>query len=436
MAGKIGFRHLSCAALAALALAGCGDEGGGGTGESSAQGATEGAKKAPTLEAAQGAKGTVTMCAGKDTSGALTEAIELFNKEHEADGLKVVKRELAADATEVRNQFIQRAQAKSDECDVLQSDIIWTAEFAQQDWIMDLSDYANPRKDEFIPSTLSSYDFDGKLWGLPQVTGAGLLYRRTDQVAEPPATWQELYEQGAANDGFAYQGAPYEGLTCNFVELSSAAGGRILSEDGTKAEFDSPENLEALQLMVDGMESGGAVKASRTYMEEPARIAFESGKATFMRNWSYAYALGKKAPKVKDKLAVSPLPPFEGGGDGGVLGGNGPVVSAFTDVPEASIVWVDFWTSEETLKRNAAKYALPPTMPQLYEEPSVVDTLPYAKELLTAVENATTRPVSPVYSQISQAVYENVNKAVAGQQSPEDALKRGQDQIEKALSSF
>jgi len=44
--------------------------------------------------------------------------------------------------------------------------------------------------------------------------------------------------------------------------------------------------------------------------------------------------------------------------------------------------------------------------------------------------------VSPVYSQISQAVYENVNRAVAGQQSPEDALKRGQEQIEKALASF
>ena len=293
----------------------------------------------------------------------------------------------------------------------------WTAEFAQQGWIMDLSDCASPRKDEFIPSTLSSYDYDGKLWGLPQVTGAGLLYRRTDQVEEEPATWQQLYEQGAANDGFAYQGAPYEGLTCNFVELSSAAGGRILSDDGTKAEFDSPENLEGLQLMVDGMKSGGAVKASRTYMEEPARIAFESGKATFMRNWSYAYALGKKAPKVKDKLAVSPLPPFEGGGKGGVVGGNGPVISAFTDVPEASVVWLDYWTSEETLKRNAEKYALPPTMPQLYEDPGVEETMPYAAQLLEAVENATSRPVSPVYSQISQAVYENVNKAVAGRRA-------------------
>ena len=419
-----------------LALAGCGDDGGSGGAASTDQGATEGAKKAPTLDAAKSAKGTITMCAGKDTSGALTEAIALFNKQHAADGVKVKILELAADATAVRDQFIQRAQAKSADCDVLQADIIWIAEFAQQKWLLDLTDYATARKGEFIPSTLSSFDYDGKLWGLPQVTGAGLLYRRSDQVADAPATWQELYKEGAAHDGFAYQGAPYEGLTCNFVELSSAAGGRILSEDGKKAEFDSPENLKALQLMVDGMKSGGAVKASRTFMEEPARMAFESGRATFMRNWSYAYALAKKARKVKDNVEVTPLPPFEGGGKGGVLGGNGPVVSAFTDNPEASVLWLDFWTSEETLRRDAAKYSLPPTMPQLYDDAAVVKTLPYAKELRTAVENATSRPVSPVYSQISQAVFTNVNKAIGGQMSPEDALKKGQQQIEAALSSF
>jgi multiple sugar transport system substrate-binding protein len=436
MSGKIGFRHLSCAALAALALAGCGDDGGSGAGSTTQQGTTKDAKKAPTLDAAEGAKGTVTMCAGKDTSGALTEAIELFNKQHEADGLKVVKRELAADATEVRNQFIQRAQARSKDCDVLQSDIIWIAEFAQQKWLLDLTDYASTRKGEFIPSTMSSFDYDGKLWGLPQVTGAGLLYRRTDQVADAPKTWQQLYSEAADNDGFAYQGAPYEGLTCNFIELSSAVGGHILSDDGRKAEFDSPENLKTLQFMVDGMKDGAAVKATRTYMEEEARRAFESGKATFMRNWSYAYALDKKAPKVKDHLEVSAMPAFQGGSKGGVLGGNGPVISAFSRNPEGALLWLDYWTSKDVIEHNAAKYALPPTMPEAYDAPAVKKTLPYAAELRDAVEAATSRPVSPVYSQISEAIYTNVNKALAGQMSPEDALKTGQQKIEQALSTF
>ena len=97
------------------------------------------------------------MCAGKDTSGALTEAIKRFNASTRPTGSRSSSCELAADATEVRNQFIQRAQAKSAECDVLQSDIIWTAEFAQQKWIMDLTRLRRrSRKDEFIPSTLAS----------------------------------------------------------------------------------------------------------------------------------------------------------------------------------------------------------------------------------------------------------------------------------------
>ena len=422
-------------AAGALALAGCGSDEGGSAGQGDA-GATDGAKPAPSLQASRSAKGKVTMCAGKDTSGALTDAIERFNEQHADQGLEVEKLELAADATEVRAQFIQRQQAKRPECDVLQADIIWIAEFASQGWLLDLTEYMEARRDEFIPSTLTSFDYDGKLWGVPQVTGAGLLYRRTDQAPDPPATWQELYEVGAEHDGFALQGAPYEGLTCNFIELSSAAGGRILSEDGKKAELDSPENLKALQLMVDARKDGGMVKAATTYMEEPARLAFEAGRATFMRNWSYAYALAGKAKRVKDRFAVSPLPPFEGGGRGGVLGGNGPVVSSYTDNPEGAMMWLDYWSSKETIDRNAAEYALPPTLTASYREPAIRKAMPYANQLLAAVEEAVPRPVSPVYPQISEAVFKNVNAALGGQQSPEDALRKGQQEIEKALAAF
>jgi multiple sugar transport system substrate-binding protein len=44
--------------------------------------------------------------------------------------------------------------------------------------------------------------------------------------------------------------------------------------------------------------------------------------------------------------------------------------------------------------------------------------------------------VSPVYSQISQAIYQNVNKALAGQMSPQDALTTADASINKALATF
>jgi multiple sugar transport system substrate-binding protein len=44
--------------------------------------------------------------------------------------------------------------------------------------------------------------------------------------------------------------------------------------------------------------------------------------------------------------------------------------------------------------------------------------------------------VSPVYPQISQAIYRNVNAALSGQTSPENALKQAHTDIEKALATF
>ena len=40
--------------------------------------------------------------------------------------------------------------------------------------------------------------------------------------------------------------------------------------------------------------------------------------------------------------------------------------------------------------------------------------MPFADELLQALSQAKARPVSPVYPQISQAIYKNVNAALAG----------------------
>lgn len=436
----MGRRRLAAAILAAaLAGAGCGDDGGGSGGGGAAQserGSTEGAPVAPTLDAARDAKGDVTFCAGKDTTGGYQDAVDRFNKRYAEQGLKAKLLEFPEGSDNQREQAVQRLEAHSPECDVIQADIIWVAEFASQHWMMDMTQYLEGRKDEFIPSTLAPNRYDGKYWAAPQVTGAGLLYRRTDQVAEPPATWQDLYREAADHDGMSYQAAAYEGLTCNFLELAFAAGGRVLSDDGKHAALDSPENLEALKFMVDGIDSGAAPKGVITYMEEPARRAFEDGRVSFMRNWSYAYSLNQKAPKLKGRFAVSALPPWRGGKRAGILGGNGPFISAYSENPKGALLFVDHLSSPETLKRNMAVYSLPSVLKATYDEPEIQKRIPYSADLEQAIEQADPRPVSPVYNQISQAIYKNVNEALAGETSPADALAQGNDAIDKALATF
>src|SRR5215213_264071 len=419
----------------AVVVAACGsDSSSGGGGGSSGGAKIEGAKKIDP-KSMDSAKGNVTYCTGKDTSGDLIEGVKDFNKAN--PGLKAKLLEFPESADEQRNQFIQRQRAKSADCDVFESDVVWTAEFASQKWLMDMTPYVESRKDEFVPSTLSSVTFDGKIWGAPRVTDAGLLYYRKDKVKSVPSSWQDVYKQAQSGKGIVYQGASYEGLTVNFLELAFAAGGKILSDDGKKSVIDSPENLKALQFMVDGIKDGAAPKAVTTYMEEEARRTFESGRADFERQWPYAYALGNmKGSKVAGKFAVAPYPPFEGGGKAAILGGHNSVISVYSKNPGGALKLVDYLTSEKRMTRNAVKFSKTPTLVATYEDPATKKALPFIDQLRQAVEQAKSRPVSPVYTQISQAIYKNVNNALSGQTDPKAALKQAQSDMDKALSTF
>src|SRR5215213_7933427 len=428
---------LLCAALAcAVLVAACGDDddgGGGGSAGTEETGATEGVQ-AVDPKSMDGAKGEVTYCSGKDTSGDLKETIEEFNKAN--PGLTVKLVEFPEDAQQQHDQFVQRQKAKSGDCDGFEEDVVWTAEFASQKWLMDMTPYIETRKDDFIASTLETVTFDGKNFGAPRVSDAGIMYYRTDQVKEFPGTWQELYQQAADNDGIVYQGSAYEGLTVDYLELAFAAGGSVISEDGTKSTIDSPENLKALKFMADGVKSGAAPKAVTTMTEEPARRAWEAGKATFMRNWSYCYALSQQAPKVKGKFDVAPYPEFEGGGKAAVLGGHNMVISVYSKNPGGMLKFIDYATSTERISKNAAKYSKTPTIGASYDDAAVKKAMPFADALRQGVENAKSRPVSPVYPQISEAIFKNVNAALSGSMSPEEALKKADSDINEALQTF
>jgi len=137
-------------AVGVLALVACGED---------ADRASDGRPSVSTAgakvidpSAAESATGTVTYCTGKDTSGAQRASVRAFNRRFEEDGLRARLLEFPESADQQRSQFIQRQRAGSSECDVFYSDVIWTAEFASQKWLYDLTPLIEDRKDEFMAS--------------------------------------------------------------------------------------------------------------------------------------------------------------------------------------------------------------------------------------------------------------------------------------------
>jgi multiple sugar transport system substrate-binding protein len=434
-----------CVVLAACGGDDNGGGGGGGGGGASTSGGgggggvkVEGAKVIDPKSLENPPKGTVKFCQGKDTTGIAKQLIKDFNAKFGAQGYKATLTEFPASADQQRSQFIQRQQAKSDDCDVFSSDVIWTAEFASQKWLYDLTPYVNAQKSKYIAAPLETVHYADKYWGVPETSDAAFIFYRTDKGGgAPPSTWQDVYAKAKTEGGIVYQGAPYEGLTCDFLELAFAAGGTVLNDGGDKSTINSPQNVKALQLMVDGIKNGSAPKAVTTYMEPETDQAWTSGRYAFMRNWTYAYAADNKgASKVKGKYKVAPLPSFEGGGKAGILGGHNSVISAYTKNPGLALKFSDYYASPEFQKKAILDFSQAAVIPDVYKDPDVKKAIPYTDELLQALSQAKARPVSAVYPQISQAIYKNVNDALAGRTSPADALKKADSQINSALSTF
>jgi len=311
--------------------------------------------------------------------------------------------------------------------------VIWTAEFSSQHWLYDLTPYVQAQASKFIAAPLDTVHYGGKYWGVPQTSDAAFIYYKTGEAV--PSTWQQVYADAKKSGGVVYQGAPYEGLTCNFLELAFAAGGQVLSAYGKKSAINSPQNLKALELMVSGIKQGSAPQAVTTYMEPETDQAFTTGKYGYMRNWTYAYAADGTGP-LKGKIKAAPLPTFAGAGKASILGGHNSVISVYSKDPGLALKFADFFASPAMQKAQILKFSLAAIIPSVYHDADVLKAVPYAPQLLQALSQAKARPVSPVYPQISQAIYNNVNDALAGRASPQAALQKADSQINSALSTF
>ena len=129
-------------------------------------------------------RANVTWCIGKDTSGAFGTVIDAFNKANPDANVKLL--ELPEDAGEQRRLQVQRLQAESAECDVLGTDVIWTAEYAAQGWLLDVSDFISENGDRFIESTVTTGEYEGKNYAVPVQLERG-LHLLPDRRGRPAA---------------------------------------------------------------------------------------------------------------------------------------------------------------------------------------------------------------------------------------------------------
>ena len=415
---------LAMASVLALALSACsggGGGGGGGGGDAASQN--------------QDARGPITYVQGKDNSNVVRPLVDKWNAAHPNE--QVTFKEQSDQADQQHDDLVQHFQAQDANYDVVDVDVIWTAEFAAKGWLQPLKDKLALDTSAMLPATVKTATYSGTLYAAPQTSDGGLLFYRKDLVPNPPKTWDEMMSMCSIakqhNMGcYAGQFAQYEGLTVNASEAINSFGGKIVDDSG-KAAVNSPEAKTGLGKLVDAYKSGNIPQQAITYQEEQGRQAFEAGQLLFLRNWPYVYNLAKTdgSSTVKDTFGIAPLPGMSGPGASS-LGGHNVAMSVYSKHKATALDFMKFMTSQETETFYATQGSLAPVLTSLYSDATLTQKLPYLPTLLTSIQNAVPRPVTPYYPAVTKAVEDNAYAALKGDKSVDQALSDMQSALQAA----
>lgn len=373
-----------------------------------------GASLAATLLAAcggdDGGVPVINLYGGVSQAG-FTDIIASCNEEAEGR-YRIVPNLTPSDADGQREQFVRRLAAEDDGMDLLGMDVTWTAEFAEAGWIRELTgEQRQQAEEDAIGPALETAKWQDKLYAIPKHTNVQLLFYRKSLVPDPPTTWddvlqraEELKQEGKPHV-VSITAAQYEGLVVNFNTILSSLGGTLVNEDSTEATVDET-TTQTLEMLSDFARSDVS-SASLSNSQEPEVFAqLQTEEAAFALNWPYTYGSMKEAnPEVYEDLAWTKIPEFKEGEPGrATLGGMNFAISTFSKHPDEAFDAAMCLRSPENQIIHAQNGNEPPTVQSAYDDPGLREAYPMWEDLLAELKTASTRPVTPLYQNISTIV--------------------------------
>ena len=359
-----------------------------------------------------------------------TRALTGFTRE---TGIEV-KRVLGPESSDEQLAFERRLlEGGATTPDVYMIDAIWPGTLVEH--FLDLRPLLGAEAERHIPALVANNVVRGRLVAIPYHANVGVLFFRTDLLREyayraPPTTWQELATMAAAIQkgerakgeadfwGYVWQGAPYEGLTCNALEWQASDGGGLIVEDDGTISVNNPRAVEAWQRAASWV---GAISPPEVvgYRESDAQEVWRAGKAAFMRGWPFFSQ--DAGSRVRGRFDLTFVP---GGrhGHAMVLGENALAVSRYSKHVDEALALVTYLSRRDVQIERARSTSLPPTVPDLYDEPEVLRANPYYTPLKKVfLGGAVSRPSSVTgdkYADVSRAYFRAVHSVLTRQEKP------------------
>jgi sorbitol/mannitol transport system substrate-binding protein len=422
-------------------------------------------------------------CAGAGTFGAtentvtiamvsnsqMTDARELSAKFEEANP-DIKLRFVTLSENQARAKITASTSMGGGEFDVVMISNYETPQWAENGWLVNLSDYIEKTpgydQDDFIPSLRDSLSYEGDMYSVPFYGESSFLMYRKDLLEQAgitmprDPTWQQVAEAAQKLNspdmvGICLRGKPGWGeVLAPLDTVINAFGGRWYDMDWN-AQLTSPEVEEAVKFYVDTVREYGEPGAATSGFGECA-TQFSQGRAAMWYDATSAVSTVEdpKSSTVVGKVGYALAPKVEKD-DTGWLYTWSLGIPQSSDKKDAAWKFISWMTDQNYIKLVGEELGwerVPPgsrlstyQIPQ-YQEVSKA----YAQLTLDSIEGAnplkpTVQPVPytgvqflaiPEFQDLGTRVSQQISAAIAGQKSTEDALAQAQKYAEVVGRSY
>ena len=303
-------------------------------------------------------------------------------------------------------------------------------------------DDAGVNKADYTDALTALYTYDGKLYGAPKdFDTIALWYNKAlfDKagVAYPKAGWTWADMKAAAKaltdpakGQWGIAASPYGQE--NYYDSIAQAGGYVISADGKKSGYGSPEALAGIKLWTDLIAEGSSPTLQQMNDTAPETV-FLSGKIAMFQAGSWA-AKAYSTSDVAADLAVAPLPAGPAGSIS-VVHGLANVVFARSPHLDVAKAFAAFASSKTAADIMAASGTVIPAVNGTQQ--TWVEALPQydLKVYIDALSNAVPYPVSKNTSAWATVEADIITKIWAGEVDPAAGLKDLATQMQALLDA-
>lgn len=322
-------------------------------------------------------------------------------------------------------------------------------EIAQSHQLINLDGKLTAQTNALYPGIRSSLFYRGHQLGMA-LAGTGeiaLFYNKkafaAAGISHPPETWTELAADAkklsnpAKNKyGFYVPLGDAEWISWAWQTLLYANGGTFLNKDGTATAFNSPAGVKALTTWVDLIRDKSAPSTSYAQAGSfDGAPAFASGTVAMNANGQWALPTFTKAGV---DFGVAPLPK----GDAGSATNTGIGVAALLKTSgaadKAGLEFIKFLSTPAEGADLAVRNGGVASDPAQLQQPALKQYIaknPYYKVFADAAPTGRVRPMTPSYNAISEALWAELNAALKGQETPQQALAKAAQKGDALLKS-